>query len=106
MDDLAAFYDRKAEWSRATFGGGSRWRGLIEHIRAELDEIASEPSDLTEWVDVVLLAMDGAARAGHDGEAFVRALLAKHEINTRRTWPRNEDQDRPTLHLDANTNRA
>jgi len=85
--NVAAFFDNKAAWSSATFGPGDRYQGVCNHIRKELQEIESDPSDLTEWVDVVLLAMDGAWRAaGADGEAFVRALIAKDEKNRSRTW--------------------
>lgn len=78
----------KADWSRETFGPGDRYSGVIEHIRRELKEIEANPSDLTEWVDVIFLAMDGAWRSsGADGEAIVRKMLEKHKINRERRWP-------------------
>lgn len=99
MKDLAAFFDAKAAWSRSTFGKGHR-AGVIVHIRDELKEIESDPRDLTEWIDVVLLAMDGAARsAGADGAAFVAALIAKQQRNTRRSWPSGMPPDAATHHL-------
>lgn len=98
--DLARFFDAKAAWSRATFGAGHR-SGVIAHIRSELDEIAACPSDLTEWIDVVLLAMDGAARsAGADGAAFVAALIEKQRRNERRTWPSDTPSDAATHHVE------
>lgn len=88
MASFARFFDAKAVWSKETFGPGDRYAGVIEHIRKELLEVAEKPSDLTEWVDVVLLAMDGAWRsAGADGQAFVEALVAKDTKNRGRTWP-------------------
>jgi hypothetical protein len=98
--DMASFFDEKAAWSRATFGSGHR-RGVIEHIRSELAEIEAKPSDLTEWIDVVLLAMDGAARsAGSDGAAFVAALIEKQRRNERRTWPSDVPPDAATHHVE------
>ena len=86
--DLAAFFDAKAAWSRETFGPGDRYAGVIAHIRKELDEIEAEPSEAVEWIDVVLLAMDGAWRsAGLDGGEFVAVLKAKDGANRMRTWP-------------------
>lgn len=83
-----SFFNDKADWSRETFGPGDRYSGVIEHIRRELKEIEANPSDLTEWVDVIFLAMDGAWRsAGADGEAIVRKMLEKHKINRERRWP-------------------
>lgn len=85
---LAAFFDEKKEWSLKTFGPGDRYTGVVEHIRSELKEIERNPSDLVEWVDVVLLAMDGAWRSARaDGKAFTAALSAKQEKNVCRKWP-------------------
>ena len=83
----AAHIRRQQEWSRRTFGPGPRTGGLIEHIREELEEIEAAPLDLTEWADVVMLALDGAWRAGHSPEAIIAAVHAKQERNERRTWP-------------------
>ncbi len=100
MIDLAAFFDAKAAWSRATFGIGHR-AGVIAHIRDELKEIENAPSDLTEWVDVVLLAMDGASRsAGADGASFVAALIAKQQRNECRTWPSDVPPGAATHHVE------
>lgn len=85
---LATFFDERRAWSLKTFGPADRHLGLIAHIRKELLEIEAKPSDLEEWIDVALLAMDGAWRsAGADGESFVAALVAKAEKNAARRWP-------------------
>lgn len=86
--DMVSFFDIKATWSRETFGPADRYAGVVAHIRKELDEILAQPDDLEEWVDVALLAMDGAWRsAGADGARFVEALVAKDTKNRTRTWP-------------------
>lgn len=91
--DLYDFLHRQIEWSRATFGPGERTEGLVDHIRKELDEVleANRFSDggaeLCEWVDVVILALDGAWRAGNSPLAICDALLAKAEKNRARRWP-------------------
>ena len=56
---------RQAEWSAATFGPGSREKGVTDHIRKELVEVADATSPAEkqkEWIDVVILALDGAWR--------------------------------------------
>lgn len=75
------------EWSRRTFGPGSRTPGILSHIAKELVEIADSPYDVMEWVDVIILALDGAWRAGHDPEEILAALHRKQVINFERTWP-------------------
>lgn len=79
--------ERQRAWSRETFGPGSRVNGVLDHIRKELEEIAADPTDVEEWVDVLILAFDGAWRAGHEPQAILDALAAKQAKNEARTWP-------------------
>lgn len=85
--DLVAHLQRQREFSERTFGPGRRTEGVSDHIRKELAEIAQAPGDLEEWVDVILLALDGAWRTGAEPEEIAQAIAAKHAKNERRTWP-------------------
>lgn len=85
--DLVRHLHHVREWSGATFGPGERHIGISDHIRKELDEIARSPYDLSEWIDVVILGLDGAWRAGHEPEAIVNALQEKQAKNEARIWP-------------------
>lgn len=78
---------RQREWSERTFGPGPRVFGIIDHIRKELREIRSNPTDLSEWIDVTILALDGAWRAGYSPEQIWEALKAKQANNEARAWP-------------------
>ena len=62
--DLLLMIKRQWLWSRDTFGNGRRTGGVIQHIRKELNEIEQKPDDLEEWVDVIILALDGFWRHG------------------------------------------
>ncbi|WP_368735417.1 dATP/dGTP pyrophosphohydrolase domain-containing protein, partial [Metapseudomonas otitidis] len=55
--DFAAHLQRQREFSERTFGPGSRAKGVVDHIRKELKEIEASPGDLSEWIDVVILAL-------------------------------------------------
>lgn len=85
--DLVAHLRRQRDFSLRTFGPGPRSAGVVDHIRKELLEIEAAPSDLAEWIDVVILAFDGAWRIGATPEQIVTALLAKQAKNEARTWP-------------------
>lgn len=85
--DLVAHLKRQQTFSARTFGPGQRTAGVCDHIRKELGEIEQAPEDLAEWVDVVLLALDGAWRAGHTPEQIAAAIAAKQAKNEARTWP-------------------
>lgn len=93
--------DANAEWARETFGPGERVQGVLAHIRKELLEIEAEPHDLSEWVDVILLALDGASRQGYTGAEIIEAWHAKVEKNHARNWPdwRTQDPNGPIEHV-------
>ncbi len=85
--NLVAHLYRQRDFSLRTFGPGERTAGVLDHIRKELVEIEADPADITEWVDVILLALDGAWRAGHAPEAIASAITDKQTRNEARQWP-------------------
>ena len=99
--DLISHLIRQKSWSEKTFGPGDRTAGVIDHIRKELVEIEASPGDLEEWIDVVILAFDGAWRSGHSPRAIVAGLVAKHAKNEGRDWPdwRTQPTDKAIEHL-------
>ena len=101
--DLRAHLQRQREWSERTFGPGSRAAGVIDHIRKELREIEADPTDLEEWIDVVILALDGAWRSGATPDQIIAQLVAKQATNEARAWPdwRTQPTDRAIEHVRA-----
>lgn len=99
--DIVDIIADQRRWSRATFGPGPRPAGTIAHIRKELAEIEANPTDVVEWVDVAILALDGAWRAGHSPRAIARALLDKQQRNRDRKWPAvgTVADDKPIEHV-------
>lgn len=85
--NILHFLQAKNVWSTNTFGPAKRTAGVIAHIRSELTEIEANPDDVTEWCDVLLLAFDGAFRAGFTPAQIISALIEKQAKNTRRQWP-------------------
>lgn len=96
-----AHLEQQRQWSRATFGPGSRTAGVVDHIRKELREIEAAPDDLGEWVDVILLAFDGAWRSGAEPAEIIAAVRARQARNEARVWPdwRAADPDRAIEHV-------
>jgi hypothetical protein len=85
--DFRAHLARQAAFSLKTFGPGARTIGVCDHIRKELIEVESDPLDLNEWVDVVILALDGAWRCGGTPDGIINAIVAKQTKNEGRNWP-------------------
>ena len=87
QEPIETYFARQIEWSRNTFGPGLRTGGIIDHIGKELKEVAADPHDLSEWVDLIILSMDGFWRHGGTAGDLLPRLLAKQRKNMARTWP-------------------
>lgn len=90
---LIDYLKRQWLWSKQTFGPGKRTRGIIQHIGKELLEIEAKPEDLSEWVDVMILAMDGYWRHGGTPGQLMHDLQAKQNKNFARIWPTPKSED-------------
>lgn len=110
--NLTEHLKRQIAFSRATFGPGARTGGVIDHIRKELGEVAEAPSDYEktiEWVDVVILALDGLTRSINlpttdaIAEQAARMIVDKQNANERRSWPdwRTADPNKAIEHKKA-----
>lgn len=86
-------------FSLRAFGNGQRTEGICKHIEKELSEIRANPADVDEWMDVVILAFDGAWRAGHSPKAIEHALGCKLKTNIGRQWPNPISEDEPCEHI-------
>lgn len=122
--NFAAYIRRQIGWSGTVFGPGSRQAGVCDHIRKELTEIleasaTGEPT-LPEWIDVIILGLDGAWRSQTIADSpemraigeqrpwtpdaiarmICAALDAKFAKNAARTWPdwRTADPDKAIEH--------
>jgi hypothetical protein len=106
--DLGKHLRRQRAFSYKTFGPGERTEGIIDHIQKELDEIRNSPYDVEEWIDVVILAFDGAWRSGHAPWQIVDALYNKQRKNEARTWPdwRTAPKDKAIEHEEPNVRRS
>jgi hypothetical protein len=85
IDDRHLF--RQIAFSERAFGPGPRLEGVIDHISKELVEVRESGGALEEWVDVIILAFDGAWRSGASPAEIIAAVKAKQERNERRVWP-------------------
>ena len=99
MNSLMWYLNRQREWSERTFGPGRRTGGITAHIEKECAEIRADPNDRAEWIDVMILAMDGYWRAGGTPEELFSALKAKQAVNFARQWPDRLPEDQPMEHV-------
>lgn len=99
--DFAAHLERQRKWSQETFGPGPRTAGVLDHIRKELLEVEAAPHDSEEWIDIAILALDGAWRSGLSPRGIIDALVSKQGKNEGRAWPdwRTADPEKAIEHV-------
>ena len=95
---LEVYVELQREWSLRTFGEGLRTGGVCNHIREELKEIEENPTDLVEWTDVIILAIDGYWRAGGKPAELMAMLEAKQDKNFLRVFQKPVDENTPSFH--------
>lgn len=86
------------DWSLRTFGPGKRTIGITKHIEKECAEVRENPNDLSEWVDIIILAMDGYWRAGGQPGMLLYSIIAKQAVNRERTYLKT-NEDEPSEHV-------
>jgi|RhiMetStandDraft_4_1073278.scaffolds.fasta_scaffold254549_2 hypothetical protein len=91
--NLIGHLHRQREWSLQAFGpadgsGPVNMDSLLDHILKELREIIDTHGEvLEEWIDLAILALDGAWRFGFEPAEIAAELQAKQQKNERRQWP-------------------
>lgn len=109
--DLKAHLCRQIAFSRGAFGPHESRERVIDHIRKELVEVEQGDGNPNEWVDVVILALDGLTRrllangCTTDVAADLACVLIaqKQARNEMRQWPdwRKHDPDKAIEHVRA-----
>jgi hypothetical protein len=100
LSGLTVLLETQAAWSKRTFGDRERTAGILKHIEKELDEIRANPKDATEWIDVALLAFDGAWRsAGITPSEVALRLIDKVQLVRSRQYPAEGPEDEPIEHI-------
>lgn len=103
MNSIFNFLSDLARWSEKTFKPGRRTKGLIKHIEKELDEVRNAPNDYQraeEWVDIAMLALDGAIRSLNGCPAMAEDVLRRKFLAVQlREWPEQTSEDEPCEHV-------
>ena len=112
--DLKQHLLRQMAWSHATFGPGQRLEGLLDHLRKELVEVEESNGSPEEWVDVVILALDGLTRSiiftdsidhradpEFSSQQACTLIKVKQSRNEAREWPdfRVADKNKAIEHV-------
>lgn len=100
--DIVGSLKEQIKWSKKSFGDstfrtGRSHKGILSHIQKELKEIDENPIDLYGWIDLIILGLDGAWRAGYTAEDVALALHVKQCINITRMWPKNDGSGRESV---------
>lgn len=76
------------EWSQTQFGLDSERgpEGPLAHLAKEVEEMAADPTDLSEYADGLLLLLDASRRAGFTADQLLEAASVKLKVNMEREW--------------------
>ena len=96
--NLKEHLTRQMVWSKSTFGPGSRTDGVLDHIKKEIEEVRASNGSAAEWVDLVILSLDGLTRqlwaasdygkpAQEIAESATNMIVGKQSRNELRNWP-------------------
>lgn len=115
--DLKQHILRHMAFSHATFGPGERRKGVLDHMRKEIEEVEEGGGDAAEWVDLLMLSLDGLTRRlsycrgeradpNAVAETACNMISGKQGRNEARTWPdwRTADPDKAIEHDRSNEN--
>jgi hypothetical protein len=97
QDDLASYVKDHRAWSEQTFIGTTAV-GITKHIEKECIEVRAKPDDLEEWIDMIILSIDGYWRHGGVPEELLPRLRAKQRKNMSRKWVSTGNPDEPVEH--------
>jgi hypothetical protein len=99
--DLKQHLIRQMAFSKATYGPGTRTNGVLDHITKEIAEVRDSGGSADEWVDLVILSLDGLTRqlsfcnegdkriktSAEIAELACNIIVGKQDRNENRTWP-------------------
>ena len=113
--DLKHHLIRQMIFSKTTFGPGTRTKGVLDHIVKEVEEVREAGGSADEWVDLVILSLDGLTRQlsycdGGDrrfatnseiAEIACNMIVEKQDRNEKRDWPdwRRMSADKAIEHI-------
>lgn len=102
---------RQIKFSKKSFGPGDRMNGVLDHISKEIKEVRDSEGDPSEWVDLLILSMDGMWRSiskeypnltdAGIALALISYLEDKQSKNEKRSWPdwRESDPNKAIEHV-------
>lgn len=83
---MRSYIEDHHTWSRHALGAADRREGITKHVELEVKELRASGYDLTEWVDIIILGIDGALQCAGP-EEVAKALEIKQKLNIARLWP-------------------
>lgn len=99
-DAITDLWETQSEWSQRTFGSDAVKGpiGSLKHLAKEVQETLADPTDRSEYADLLILICDSSRRAGMTLGELLAAANAKMVVNQARTWPKPTNLNEPVEH--------
>lgn len=101
MSDFQYLQDTIGEWADEHFGSSRGPKGLVEHLKEEVEHLSENPYNPMNFADVFILLINASREAGFSMHDIYRAVEAKHKINVSRIWG-EPDEHGITRHIKGN----
>jgi hypothetical protein len=97
---LTALCVDQNDWSQTQFGTPEAKGpvGPLRHMEKEVREAIENPSDASEYADILILWLDATWRAGFTMEQVIQAAHEKMKVNRERNWPKIIDPNAAVEH--------
>jgi dATP/dGTP pyrophosphohydrolase len=99
---IEQYLRRQVMWSKRRFGLGERTLGITRHMEKEIAEVRAKPNVMSEWIDLMILALDGYWRHGGTPERLMDDLIEKQAVNYSRDWVPHLPEHMPVEHAKVN----
>lgn len=97
---LEGLIEKQIKISKNKFGTETRTSGIIDHMVEELKEIENNPNDIFEWIDMLILSIDGSWRRGFTPSEIAEAWKQKIDIINNRKYENNPDPNKRSKRIE------
>jgi NTP pyrophosphatase (non-canonical NTP hydrolase) len=91
IDKLLKFQKIHGIWSDKTFGSTRSPKVPLFHLKKEVEEVLSAPTDPEEYADCFILLLDAARLANIPMQTIFEEMKKKFEKNKSRRWGKPDE---------------
>ena len=88
---IQTFINDLSIWSDNTFGKDRDFKGPLNHLKLEIEEVIESEGKISEFIDCFMLLLDSFRKVGGNEEILLQGLKNKLDINKLRKWKKSNN---------------